>query len=68
MRFTHVFDSVACSFANGFTREEITASLLQNDNWRKDQKKKSYVYNCIRDRVKRGRIEDLGNGYYKWKY
>lgn len=68
MKFTHVFDDTACRFANPFTREAITAALLQNDNWRKDGKKYSYVYSCIRDRVRRGRIEDLGNGYYKWNY
>ena len=67
MKFTHVFDDTACRTAKPFTREEITDALLQNENWRKDKKKKSYVYNCIRDRVRRGRIEDLGGGRYKWK-
>ena len=65
-KWTLVFDDQVSKIGKPFSKDEITTILNNNPDWRKDAKKKSYVYNCIKDRIKRGRIEDCGNGLYKW--
>ena len=66
LKWTHCFDAEASRYAGSFSREDITAVMLQNKNWRKDGKKRSYVMSCIKDRIRRGRIRELEDGTYEW--
>ena len=64
--WTEVFDDEANKFGKPFSKEEITAALLNNPDWRKDKRARVYVVSCIKDRIKRGRIAQCENGSFKW--
>ena len=66
MAWTEVFDDEANRFGKSFTKEEITAALLNNPDWRKDSRKRIYVKSCIKDRIKRGRIAQCEDGSFRW--
>ena len=64
--WTEVFDDEANRFGKSFTKEEITAALLNNPDWRKDAKAHIYVSSCIKDRIKRGRLAQCEDGSFNW--
>ena len=65
-KWTEIFDDEANRFGKPFGKEEITAALLNNPDWRKDKSARIYVVSCIKDRIKRGRIEQCEDGSFKW--
>lgn len=59
-----VFDKVASEFKGEFTKQELFEKLLSSPDWK--EKNKYYKGNCLKDRMKSGKITKLENGKYKY--